>query len=391
MNELARPRTHGLIERLLRTRPLVMLCGPPRVGKSTACQSLTSSLLSWDDSADRRLLVQGAAAVVAHLGRALTRHATVGFDDLCRYRKWREFLEDFRARCGRHTRLVVTTDAAPETQHPGPARNRSTWLHVHPWSVGECVHPHWSAALLHPPGALDEGDWAALVEHGGFPEPFMRRDPTFSRQWHAARASGALQGRAPLHDPVGLQGLAGMLAPHSACSLVYSEFSRELGVTVETVTRWVDVLSRLQYGFCVRPWFTRVAKALRREPKWFLRDWSDVSDPVARQKTFVACHLLKAVESWSDLGLGRFGLRYVRDKLGREVDFLVTRDDRPWFLVAVGNDHRPSECLARFQSATRARHAFQLVFDAPFLDTDCFAGSPGPAVVAARTLLSQLP
>jgi hypothetical protein len=181
-----------------------------------------------------------------------------------------------------------------------------------------------------------------------------------------------------------------MLAPHSSAALVYSEFSRGLGVTVETVTRWVDLLARLHYGFCVRPWFTRVAKALRREPKWFLRDWSGVTDPVARQKTFVACHLLKAVESWSDLGLGRFGLRYVRDKLGREVDFLVTRNDRPWFLVAVGEHHRQSECLARFHSATRARHALQLAFDAPFVNIDCF-GSPEPAVVSARALLSQLP
>jgi hypothetical protein len=31
-------------------------------------------------------------------------------------------------------------------------------------------------------------------------------------------------------------------------------------------------------------------------------------------------------------------LRYVRDKLKREVDFLVVRDRKPWFLVAVGAD-----------------------------------------------------
>jgi hypothetical protein len=32
------------------------------------------------------------------------------------------------------------------------------------------------------------------------------------------------------------------------------------------------------------------------------------------------------VEGWTDLGLGRFELRYVRDKQQREVDFLVVRD-----------------------------------------------------------------
>ena len=82
----------------------------------------------------------------------------------------------------------------------------------------------------------------------------------------------------------------------------------------------------LQYGFCVRPWFAGVPKALRKEPRWFLRDWSAVLDPSARMRTLVACHLLKAVEGWTDLGFGRFELRYVRDKLQREVDFLVLRD-----------------------------------------------------------------
>ena len=39
-----------------------------------------------------------------------------------------------------------------------------------------------------------------------------------------------------------------------------------------------------------------------------------------------SCHLLKAVEGWSDLGMGTFELRYLRDKQQREVDFVVIRD-----------------------------------------------------------------
>jgi hypothetical protein len=98
---------------------------------------------------------------------------------------------------------------------------------------------------------------------------------------------------------------------------------------------------------------------------------------------------LKAVEGWTDLGLGQFELRYVRDKVKREVDFLVLRDRRPWFLVAVGNDEALSPALRHFQDCTRARHAFQVVLDAPFSAMDCFERTD-PVVVPARTLLSQL-
>ena len=109
-----------------------------------------------------------------------------------------------------------------------------------------------------------------------------------------------------------------------------------------------------------------------------------------RVETFVACHLLKAVEGWTDLGIGDFELFYLRDKKKREVDFLVVRDGEPWFLVEVKkSDESISPNLAFYQKATGARHAFQVVYDAPYVDVDCFSRTD-PVVVPARTFLSQL-
>src|SRR5207245_6221806 len=93
--------------------------------------------------------------------------------------------------------------------------------------------------------------------------------------------------------------------------------------------------ARRSSDLLVRPWFTNVAKALRKEPKWFQRDWSGLAGDGARAETLVACHLLKSVEGWTDLGFGDFELRYLRDKQKRDVDFLVVRDRKPWFLVDV--------------------------------------------------------
>ena len=57
----------------------------------------------------------------------------------------------------------------------------------------------------------------------------------------------------------------------------------------------------------------------------------------------------------------------------REVDFLVVRDGKPWFLVEAKNgDDTPSDSLEYFQVHTRARHAFQVVMDRPFVAADCF-------------------
>ncbi len=70
-----------------------------------------------------------------------------------------------------------------------------------------------------------------------------------------------------------------------------------IAACVDTARRWVAILSDLYVGFELRPWLKNVAKALRKEPKWYLRDWSGIADTGARTETFAACHLLKAVET----------------------------------------------------------------------------------------------
>ena len=100
--------------------------------------------------------------------------------------------------------------------------------------------------------------------------------------------------------------------------------------------------------------------------------------------------MLKAVEGWTDLGFGDFELRYLRDKQKREVDFIVVRDRKPWFLVEVkAGDKNLSPSLGYFQGQTKAAHAFQVVIDFAYEAADCFRVER-PVVVPAKTFLSQL-
>jgi uncharacterized protein len=203
-----------------------------------------------------------------------------------------------------------------------------------------------------------------LFARGGFPEPYVRDDSRFSLRWQRMRAEQLVRGdvrdltRIQELDQLAL--LVRLLASRSGAQLNYSALANEVRTSIDTVRRWIDALSALYHGFIVRPWFRNVARSLRKEPKWYLRDWSTVVDPGARSETFIACHLLKAVQVWEDLGLGSFQLYYLRDKDQREADFLVVRDDKPWFVVEVktGED-RLSPTLAHFQSQIGAKHAFR--------------------------------
>lgn len=183
--------------------------------------------------------------------------------------------------------------------------------------------------------------------------------------------------------------LVRLLTECSGSALSHSNLAGEVQVSVDTMRRWISTLCTLHHGFLVRPWHQNVGRSLRKEPKWYLSDWSTMNDPGARAETLVAGHLKAAVESWTDRRLANFDLHYVRDKEKREVDFLVTRDKKPWFLVeAKLTDADLSPHLAHFQRETGARHAFQAVVDQPHENADCFSRER-PTIVPARTFFSQ--
>ena len=66
---------------------------------------------------------------------------------------------------------------------------------------------------------------------------------------------------------------------------------------------------------------------------------------------------------------GHFYLRYIQDQQKREVDFLITREGNPWFLVEVKHkSEKLSENLKYFQEASKAPHAFQVIFEKDYMN-----------------------
>jgi len=400
MASSARIRLYDTIlkEHFARNRQMAFVSGPRQVGKTTTCRLEGTDYLNWDNADDRRLILRGPASVAERLGiEHLRKELPVAvFDELHKYPKWKSFLKGFFDVYGERARLIVTGSSRLDVFRRGgdSLMGRYFLYRMHPFSVAECLRVTAPSSPVQKPSLLPDAEWDALWEHGGFPEPFLRRESSFTVRWRGLRHDQLMKEDvrevAQVQDLGSLEHLSLLLAERSSQQLVFSNLAQEIGVATDTVRRWVDLLERLHFGFRVRPWFANVTKALRKEPKWFLRDWSGIDDPGARAETLMACHLLKAVEGWTDLGLGRFELRYLRDKLKREVDFLVVRDRKPWLLVEVKtNGSALSESLGYFQKATKAPYALQAVIERPYVEADCFSRSD-PTIVPARTMLSQL-
>ncbi len=266
---------------------------------------------------------------------------------------------------------------------------------LHPVSVAELARPKTSSSLIHSPARIDGDEWDSLWRFGGFPEPFLKAERNFHNQWSGLRDNQLF--REDLRDLTRIQGLeqvetlAQLLRQRAGQLTSYASLAKTVRSSLDTARRWTATLEALYYCFAVRPWHHNVARALRKEPKYFLWDWSQVESPGARAENLVACALLKAVHWWTESGEGEFALHFVRDKQKREVDFLVAKDRRPWFLVEVkrGGNQRLSDSLRYFQKQTGATHAFQVVMDAEYVARDCFEHSD-PVLVPGRTFLSQL-
>ncbi len=401
---VSRPRLYDALlqAHLARRRQMAFLSGPRQVGKTTSARAAGDAYLSWDDADHRRVLLRGPQAIVEHLGLARLRadRPVLVLDEVHKFRRWRGLVKGLFDTHGADLRVVVTGSARLDAFRRGGDSLMGRYLpyRMHPFSVGEVVDPTLPEGerLVRRPRAISEADWVALSEHGGFPEPFVERDKRFTRRWGDLRRQQLVRedvrDLATIQDLGQLEVLATLLGALSGTQLTYSRLADDVQVSVDTIRRWLTTLVSLHHGFLVRPWFRNVPRSLRKEPKWYLRDWSGVADPGQRAETLVACHLLKAVETWEDLGLGEFKLGYLRDKHKREVDFVVVREGAPWILIEVKHaDEALSPTLAYYQERLKAPFAFQLVLQAPFVAADPLARPRSPLVVPARTLLSQLP
>ena len=390
-----------LVDHLVKYRQMVLVSGPRQVGKTTTCRNHADSYANWDNVDDRELILAGPARLVERFGldRLSNAARTILFDELHKYPRWKQFLKGFFDTYADRMRIIVTGSSRMDVYRRGGDSLMGRYFHyrMHPFSIAEMLHTDLpdSKRIIRPPKKVKATDFDALWRHGGYPEPFLKRDVRFSRRWQSLRLEQLI--REDIRDLTQIQHidqletLVRLLADRSGHQLVYGNLAKEVRVSIDTIRRWIDILRQLHLGFLVRPWHKNVSRSLRKEPKWFLRDWASIEDAGDRAETFIACHLLKAVDGWNDMGLGTFELGYLRDKEKREVDFVVVRDRTPWFLVEVKHrDESLDATVKYYQDRIKAPFAFQVVVEAEYVDADCFAAPRGPIVVPARTFLSQL-
>ncbi len=375
-------------------RQMLFLSGPRQVGKTFTSRAAAAAwgenfYLNWDALDDRRVIAAGAGSIAARLelDRVRSQPPMLVLDEIHKFAAWKDTLKGLFDTRQRDVRILATGSARMNVFKRGgdSLMGRYFPYRIHPLSVAE----------LAPNADLGREGWEGLQQLGGFPEPYLRADKRFWRRWRRTRTQQLM--REDLRDLTGIRELdqvellAELIRLNAGQLTNYSSYAKHIQVSVDTIRRWLGTLESLYYCFSIRPWHTNVARSLRKQPKYYLWDWSAVDNKGPRNENLVACALLKAVHWWTDIGEGDFDLHFIRDKQKREVDFVVVRDGKPWFLVEVKSSGgaQLSRSLLHFHETIGTTQAFQVALDADYVDVDCFS-LDRPRIVPARTLLSQL-
>jgi predicted AAA+ superfamily ATPase len=320
---------------------MVFVAGPRQVGKTTLAQQILATshagvYLNWDNRDDRKEI---------RAARWPAGPALVVLDELHRWRVWKGWLKGEFDKHRRATRFLVTGSARLDIDRRGSDSLQGRYHHyrLHPFSHNEgrgerpAAMPQPGQELAFGTGSSETVD--ALVRFGGFPEPFLAQSTRTHRRWQKERLERVLREDVrdleAVRDLSSLQLLADLLPDRVGSPLSLNALREDLEVSHRALTHWIDVLERLYYVVRIRPFESTRVRSLRRLPKAYMWDWSEVAAPGARFENLVALHLLKLCHFLQDRDGHRVDLSYLRDRTGREVDFLVTSGRAPWFAVEV--------------------------------------------------------
>lgn len=332
---------------------MVFLGGPRQVGKTTLSLKLLENgsekhpaYLNWDDVTTRKMLLAGALPG----GQSL-----VIFDEIHKYKEWRNLIKGFCDLNKTSRSFLVTGSAKLDYYRRGgdSLQGRYHYHRLHPFSLYEINSKPTRA------------DLEQLLRFGGFPEPFLKSNTRHWKRWQRERRARVIQddliGLEQVKEVSQLDLLADILPMRVGAPLSINNLRGDLSVAFETVERWVCILENLYYCFRIQPYGLPRIRAMKKEKKLFMWDWSLCEDEAARFENMVASNLLKYCHRLEDQEGDRMELRFLRDSQKREIDFVVLRDGKPEFAVECKSGERNlSRNISYFSERTSIPFFYQV-------------------------------
>ncbi|MBU1085411.1 MAG: AAA family ATPase [Candidatus Beckwithbacteria bacterium] len=353
------------------TEKMVFIAGPRQVGKTTLAQGIgkqtftSFTYFNWDYQPDRKEIINSRFPAESKL---------IIYDELHKYKNWKNQVKGLFDKYRGKVSILVTGSAKLDVYRRGGDSlvGRYHFYLLHPFSLAEIIEKKNKFQLFKElkfsKNVNSKRVLKRLLGFGPFPEPYIKNNKRYWRRWQSNKidrlVKEEIRDMRVIFDISNLQVLVEILPERAASLLSMNNLRGDLQVAHKTIVNYLNILESLYYHFRIYPFSQKTIRSLRKASKIYLWDWSVVKNQGAKFENLIASHLLKLISYLKNVEGYQVELFYLRDTDGREVDFFVVIDKKPWFAVEVKlNETKLSKPLLYFGKKLKIPYLYQVVLE----------------------------
>jgi predicted AAA+ superfamily ATPase len=331
---------------------IVLLSGPRQSGKTTLSKVISNDFeyFNYDLAEDRLILNEKSWRKNCDL---------VIFDELHKMKNWKSWVKGIYDTWGPNPKILVTGSAKLDIYRKmgDSLAGRFFQFRLHPLDIKELKNE------LNSEEAFDR-----LMKFGGFPEPCLKGEEVFYNRWKRSHLDIILRQdlldiEENMKNIKAIETLIELLRHRVGSPVSYNSLARDLQRDPKTIQRWIDILEELYVVFKITPYTKNIARSLLKEPKYYFYDTGQViGNEAIKLENIVATALLKELHFVEDTFGYSTRLHYLRNKDGKELDFLIVINDIPGLMLEVKwGDDSPSKNFNYFSPYLHDIEKIQLV------------------------------
>ena len=336
-------------------RKILLISGPRQCGKTTLAQMISKDhdYINFDNAKERLMLEKQSWD---------RKKKYIIFDELHKKYKWKSWLKGVFDSEGIPPGLVVTGSAKLDIYKKAgdSMAGRFFSFRLYPFTVKELCQNTTKAHDI----------MERLFTYSGFPEPYLEKSKTFYQLWEKTHIDTVIkQDLLSLESPKNItkiETLIELLKESVGSPISCFRLAEKLeGCSPKTVSSWLEWLERLYVVFRVNPYSKNISRSLKKMPKYYFYNWALVKkDKGLKFENFIACSLLKENHFREDVKGEKRGLYYLKNKNKQEIDFLLTKNNKPTVLIeAKYSDENPHPHFKVFSKFVNKAGKIQLVKD----------------------------
>ena len=360
----------NLWESLSSEKQMIFLSGPRQVGKTTLAKFIARSYsnkyyFNWDIISNKKLLIKDPA-FFQHINRVDSTEPIVILDEIHKYKQWKNYLKGIYDQFKNDYVFLVSGSGRLDTYQKGgdSLAGRYFKFRLFPFTIAELSRENrdFSGFINNPlknfninKSQSTKKIWNALFNTGGFPEPFVKGTKAFLNRWslnyYHQIVREDIRDVSDIRRINSLDLLFSLLPSKVGSPLSINNLAQDTQTAFDSIKSWLALFESFYLIFRISPWIRKISRAILKEKKLYLFNYTEIQDKGNMFENMVALELFRAINNWNDYGFGRFSLHFIRNKEKEEVDFLIADNKNPVLLVeAKFSDEAVSKSLLRFQN-----------------------------------------